>query len=168
MAADFAHRFISGTRPVTLVALHGAGGDENDFVQICQVIAPGASVLSPRLVGDTSPAKLVAWLKESGHSPLFAFAYGEGADLAAAILLTHPGVISGGILLRPGQVSRPETLPDLRDAPVLIASEPGGESLARLLSEAGAAVDFAVAETGRDLSPQDFGMAKRWLAGILR
>ena len=168
MAVEFVHQSISGTRPVTILALHGAGGDENDFVQICRVIAPGAAVLSPRLSQNTDPAALVEWLNnQASPRPLYAFAYGEGADLAATILLGYPGVISGGVLLRPQSLNRPENLPDLKGAPVLIASEGGAEQLARLLSEAGASVDFALTETGRDLGPQDFGMAKRWFAQVL-
>jgi phospholipase/carboxylesterase len=167
MGVELVHRFVPGNRPVALLALHGAGGDENDFVQICRVVAPGAAILSPRLAADTSPAELAEWLAGHRQAPLYAFAYGEGADLAAAILLHHPGVISGGVLLRPHAAARPAALPDLKGAPILIASEGGAEELARLLSEAAASVDFALAETGRDLGPQDFGMAKRWFAQIL-
>ena len=41
------------------------------------------------------------------------------------------------------------------------------EQLARLLSHAGADVDYAVAETGHELSPSDFAMCKKWLAAKL-
>lgn len=165
MAAEFVHQFVPGARPLTVLALHGAGGDENDLVQVCRVIVPGAAVLSPRLAPNTSPAELGEWLSASPHTPFYAFAYGEGADLAAATLLGHPGLIAGGVLLRPGAAVRPQTMPDLKNAPILIAGE--AEALGRLLSEAGAAVDFAFAETGRDLGPQDFAMAKRWFAQFL-
>lgn len=167
MAAEFVHHFVAGTRPLTVLALHGAGGDENDLVQVCRVIVPGAAVLSPRLAPHTSPAELAEWLKAGAHSPLYAFAYGEGADLAAAILLGYPRLIAGGVLLRPGAAVRPGSMPDLQNAPVLIAGGPDGQALGRLLSEAGASVDFALAETGRDLGPQDFAMAKRWFAQFL-
>ena len=166
MAAEFIHRLVPGSRPITLLALHGAGGDENDLVQVCRVIVPGAAVLSPRLAPDAGPEALAEWLGAGLHAPLYAFAYGEGADLAAAILLSHPGLISGAVLLRPTGAARPQLLPNLQNTPVLIAAGSEAESLGRLLSEAGASVDFAFAETGRDLGPQDFAMAKRWFAQV--
>jgi predicted esterase len=95
--------------------------------------------------------------------------------MAVAAMLLHPGTIAGGVLLRPRLVIKPDPLPQLNGAPVLIAA--GGtdpaiplaeaEALGRLLSEAGATVDLAVAETGHDLTPQDFTMAKRWFAQFL-
>jgi phospholipase/carboxylesterase len=89
-------------------------------------------------------------------------------------MLFHPGAIAGGVLLRPRLVIQPETLPELQGAPVLIAaggSDPSiplaeAEALGRLLSAAGAAVDLAVSETGHDLTPQDFNMARRWFAQL--
>ena len=45
----FIHRFEKGRpdeRPLLL--LHGTGGDENDLIPLARMIAPTASLLSPR------------------------------------------------------------------------------------------------------------------------
>jgi predicted esterase len=203
MAADFIHRFIRGTGPFTLLALHGTGGDENDLIPVCRAVAPGASVLSPRGqavedglfkffarlgpgVFDENEIRrraddLAGWIRAAAaeygvdQSRLYALGYSNGANMAVAAMLLHPGTIAGGVLLRPRLVIKPDPLPQLNGAPVLIAA--GGtdpaiplaeaEALGRLLSEAGATVDLAVAETGHDLTPQDFTMAKRWFAQFL-
>jgi predicted esterase len=70
---------------------------------------------------------------------------------------------------------RPEPLPDLKNAPVLIVSgavdtlvpTSAAEELGRLLAEAGAQVDLSFQKAGHELIPQDFATAKRWLAEVL-
>ena len=45
----FIHRFEPGNRgDITLVLLHGTGGNEEDLIPVGKVLAPGAAVLSPR------------------------------------------------------------------------------------------------------------------------
>src|SRR5215469_7328264 len=47
----FVHRFIpadADAPPVTLLLLHGTGGDENDLIGIGRMLVPGAALLSPR------------------------------------------------------------------------------------------------------------------------
>src|SRR5262245_53667904 len=45
----FPHRFEPGAgADVTLLALHGTGGDENDLLPLARAIRPRAAVLSPR------------------------------------------------------------------------------------------------------------------------
>jgi len=187
---------------MTLLALHGKGGDENDLLPVCRAVAPGASVLSPRGqavedglfkffsrlgpgVFDPEEIKrraddLAAWIGTAAvqygldAKQIYVLGYSNGANIAVATMLLHPGAIAGGVLLRPRLVIQPETLPELQGAPVLIAA--GGtdpsiplaeaEGLGRLLSAAGAAVDLAVSETGHDLTPQDFNMARRWFAQL--
>jgi phospholipase/carboxylesterase len=48
MAAEFIHKFVPGRLPVTVLLLHGSGGDENDLLPVARAIAPGAAFLSPR------------------------------------------------------------------------------------------------------------------------
>ena len=180
------HIYTPGTTGATLLLLHGEGGNENDLAFVAKAIAPGATVLSPRLdvLGVTAAevaedaAAFAHWLshgiEEYGlNAPrTFALGYSDGANLASALLLLHPGALAGAILLRPKRVIEPKPLPKLDGIPVLVAggegdtTMPPGESeqLARLLSHAGADVDYAVAETGHELSPSDFAMCKKWLA----
>ena len=202
MAAEFIHRFVPGTAPLTLLAMHGTGGDENDLLDVCRAIAPGAAVLSPRgqavenglfkFFARLAPgvfdeheirqraAELAQWIAAASlqygidASRIHAFGYSNGANMAVATMLLHPGIIAGGVMLRPRLVLQPDPLPDLAGAPLLLAagaSDPAiplseFEALGRLLSKAGAAIDMAVAESGHDLTPQDFAMAKRWFAQL--
>jgi len=180
------HVFTPGTTGATLLLLHGEGGDEKDFLPIYPAIAPGAAALSPRLSPLSAEAEEVVadaaafahWL---GHAieeykldagRIFALGYGDGANLASVLILLHPGMLAGAILLRPQRVVEPNPLPKISSLPILVAggegdaTMPAGESeqLARLLSHVGADVDYAVAETGHDLSPSDFSMCKLWLS----
>ncbi|HZL56190.1 MAG TPA: hypothetical protein VFC21_03870 [Bryobacteraceae bacterium] len=180
MAAEFIHRFVPGTSRMTILPLHPADGDENELIPVCRAVAPGAAVLSPRLARDVNPAELAEWIAAAASlhgidaSAIYALGYSDGADLATTILLHYAGIIAGGVLLRPRLVSRPDPLPQLKGSPILIsagASDPAvplaeSEALGRLLSAAGAAVDFAVAESDHELTPEDFSMAKRWFAQL--
>jgi len=180
MPAEFIHRFMRGTAPATLLALHGMGGDENDLLPVCRAVAPGASVFDENEIRRRAN-DLQEWIGSASAqynldpSRIYVLGYSNGANIAVATMLLHPGVIAGGVLLRPRLVLKPETLPDLKGAPVLIAAGetdtaiplPETEALGRLLSAAGATVDLAVAETGHDLTPQDFNMAKRWFAQLI-
>ncbi|MDQ1471200.1 MAG: phospholipase/carboxylesterase [Bryobacterales bacterium] len=197
---EFIHQFVKGTSPVTILALHGTGGDENDLLPIVRSLAPGASVLSPRgrvsergafrFFARLAPgvfdekeirvraAELAEWISsavtEHGLDPaqIYALGYSNGANIATALMLLHPGVVKGAVLLRPMAVIRPEPLPALADAPVLLvagnqdSTMQAGEAdkLGRMLAEAGAAVDFAMQDAGHELTPQDFTLVKRWLA----
>ena len=40
---DFIHKFTPGRVPVTVLLLHGSGGDENDLLPIGAALAPGAA-----------------------------------------------------------------------------------------------------------------------------
>src|SRR5678815_3388525 len=46
----YVHRYLppQGDDRRTLLLLHGTGGDENDLIQLGQMIAPDAGLLSPR------------------------------------------------------------------------------------------------------------------------
>ena len=46
----YVHRYLppEGDDPRTLLLLHGTGGDENDLIQLGQMLAPDAGLLSPR------------------------------------------------------------------------------------------------------------------------
>jgi predicted esterase len=107
-------------------------------------------------------------------SRVYALGFSNGASIAASTMLLHPGVLTGGLLLRPRTIVEPVPLPDLRGAPVLVISgqqddrmpQGAGEHLARLLGRAGAAVEMAMLDAGHDLTPQDFSLGKSWFAKI--
>ncbi len=203
MAAEFIHKYLPGTLPVTILAMHGTGGDETDLLGVARAVFPGAAVLSPR--GKTNEfgayrffsrlapgqfdeteiaqrtAELAEWLEwaatEYGFDPkkLYALGYSNGANMAIATMLLYPGSIAGGVMLRPMPVIRPEPLPDLHGAPILLAAgetDPivpakAAHALATMLAQAGAAVDFAMMESGHDLTPEDFSGAKRWFETLV-
>jgi predicted esterase len=171
---------VPGKLPVTVLLLHETGGDENDLLPVGRALVPGAALLSPRVTA-VGVDELAQWIGAAAqqHSldpaKIYSLGYSSGADLAIAIMLQHPGVIAGGLLLRPTRATAPDTLPDLNNAPILIVAGksdtiiPPGESeaLARLLTHAGAAVDFALQDAGHDLTPQDFALGKKWFGHCL-
>ncbi len=200
---DYFHKFEPGRLPVTLVLLHASGGDENDLPPVGAALATGAALLSLRgnvlqhgarrffaLPGPEGfdpedvrrrAADLAEWLRRITNeyridpARFYALGYSNGANMAAALMLLHPGVIAGACLLRARAVVTPDTPPDLAGAPVLISagqtdhliSTSNAESLAHLLTAAGARVDFAIQNAGHDLTPADFSLAKQWFARLL-
>lgn len=161
------------------------------------VLSPRGKVLeagAPRFFARAAPgvfdaneirgraAELAEWIRSVAAeykldpAKIFAFGYSNGANIASSLMLLDPGVIGGAVLLRPMIVIEPRELPDLKGAPVLISAgkvdsmtPPGDtEKLARMLTEAGATVDLAMQNAGHDLLPQDFAVAKRWLAETLK
>jgi phospholipase/carboxylesterase len=199
----FIHNFVPGKLSSTVLVLHGQGGDENDLLPIARALAPGAAFLSPRgkaveagmarFFARVSPdvfdeaevrtrtAELAEWIVAAvaqyklDATRVFALGFSNGASIAASTMLLHPGVLAGGLLLRPRMIVEPSPLPDLKGAPVLVLSgqkdekmpQGSGESLARLLGRAGAAVEMAMVDAGHDLTPQDFAAGKSWLSGVL-
>jgi predicted esterase len=162
------HRLTEGNIPVTLLVLHGPGGDENDFPPVARPLMPGARILSPRVEG--SPEEVAEWLASfplEGQR-LYALGYSTGSDLAATLLLTRPGMLAGAVLLRPTSIAAPDPLPELGGVPVLaVPGRHGSHAVAQLLARAGAAVDLAVQDADEGLTPQDFALAKRWFAQFL-
>jgi predicted esterase len=197
MIDDFIHKFVAGSAPVTLLLLHGTGGDENDLLSVARAVAPGAALLSPR--GRVSgqgmvrffgldwrdvperAAELAAWVGQAaahyGFDParVIALGYSNGANLAANLMLLHPGVLSGACLLRSRTILVPEHRANLNGAPVLISAGQrdhiipvaDAEALGKLLTDAGARVDLAIQNAGHELTPADFSLAKQWFSRLL-
>jgi phospholipase/carboxylesterase len=196
---EFVHKFLPGRLPLTVLLLHGSGGDENDLLPIAAALAPGAAVLSPRgnvvqhgarrffsypgpdgFDADEVSQRVDEFADWLGRMPLepnllYALGYSNGANMAAALMLLRPGAIAGACLLRSRAVVTPNTLPDLKGAPVLISAgqtdhlipPSAAEALGKLLTNAGAKVDLAIQNAGHDLTPADFSLAKQWFAKIL-
>jgi predicted esterase len=143
---DFIHKFVPGRLPVTILLLHGSGGDENDLLPVAGALAPGAAFLSPRgnvvqhgarrFFAYPGPDgfdadeirqradELAEWLGRMAvdANRLYALGYSNGANMAAALMLLRPGTIAGACLFRSRAVVSPATLPDLNGAPVLISA----------------------------------------------
>lgn len=201
--SSFIHRFLPGTLPSTVLVLHGQGGDENDLLPVARALAPGAAFLSPRgkalengavrFFARVSPdvfdetevrvrtAELAEWVSAAAAqysldaTKIYALGFSNGASIAATTMLLHPGVLAGGLLLRPRTIVEPAQLPDLKGAPVLVIAGQqdermpagAGEYLARLLGKAGAAVEMAMLDAGHELTPQDFSLGKSWFTKVV-
>jgi phospholipase/carboxylesterase len=135
---------------VTLLVLHGTGGDENNLVSLGRELAPGAAILSPRgkvseygaprffrrlaegvfdhedLVFRTHELAdfIEAAAKEYGFdlSRLVATGYSNGANMAASLMLLRPELLRAAVLFRAMVPFEPEKMPDLTGMPVFMAS----------------------------------------------
>jgi predicted esterase len=197
---SFIYRFVPAQNPglPTLLLLHGTGGNENDLIPLGEALLPGASMLSPRgkVLENGMPRffrrlaegvfdvedlifrthELADFVQEASHehafdlSNLIAVGFSNGANIAAGLLLLRPGVLSAAVLFRPMVPLVPETMPDLKDVPVLIAagtSDPivssnETERLANLLSLTGAEVTLHWSPGGHGLTMEDVQAATQW------
>lgn len=197
----FVHRFVPGTRPgvVPLLLLHGTGGNEDDLVSLGGALAPGAPLLSPRgqVLEHGMPrffrrhaegvfdlddlqfrarqlADFLAAARQSyslGEVPPVALGFSNGANIAAALLLLHPGSLSAALLLRPMVPLVPDPLPALDGVRVLIAAgkhdpivQPAqSQALADLLGKAGAEVTLQWSNAGHGLTRQDLDAGEGWM-----
>ncbi len=135
---------------LTLLLLHGTGGNENDLIQVGQMLSPSASLLSPRGkvlengmprffkrlaegVFDLEDLKfrtreLADFVKEASSIYSFdlnktiAVGFSNGANIAASLLLTYPGTLMGAILFRAMVPFIPNSPLDLSDKKVLISA----------------------------------------------
>lgn len=198
---SYVHVFTPAATPgaPTLLLLHGTGGDEHDLLPLGDLLAPGAGVLSPRGnvlergmprffrrlaegVFDTEDvirraAELAAFVQaqavERGFDPtrVWAVGFSNGANIAAAMLLLHPGVLAGGVLLAPMVPLVPSTPTTLTGTPVFlgagrqdpIAPPSQPEALADLLRQGGADVTLDWHPGGHQLVPSTVQAARAWL-----
>lgn len=194
------YRYVPGERAETLLLLHGTGGNENDLLGIGQAVMPGAGLLSPRgpVLENGMPrffrrfaegvfdvedikrraAELGEFIREKaaehGFDParVMALGYSNGANIAAAMLLTGDAAFRRAVLIRAMVPLEPETPPNLKGAEVLLAAghhDPLGsaaqtEHLRALLESAGAVVTVHVERSGHQMTQGDIEAARRWLA----
>jgi phospholipase/carboxylesterase len=196
----FVHRFFPGESGATLLLLHGTGGDENDLVPLGRELAPGAAILSPRgKVSEYGAARFFRRLAEGvfdhedlvfrthelagfvetaaeeyafDPSRLVAVGYSNGANIAASLMLLHPGLLRAAVLFRAMVPFEPEVTSDLSGMPVFLAagrmdrmiSPENTERLAEILREARADVDLRWRNTGHALTYEEVAEAKEWLS----
>ncbi len=196
------HQWEPATSPdgMTLLLLHGTGGDESDLLPFGRMIAPGAALLSPRgnILEHGAPrffrrlaegvfdlddlrlrtqelARFIGAAADQygfASSRTYAVGFSNGANIAASLLLSSPGTIAGGVLLRAMTPFEPAGLTDLAATGVLlsqgrqdpIVSAGTAERLAELLRERGADVEIAWQVASHGLVQGDVMAATRWLA----
>lgn len=97
--------------------------------------------------------------------------FSNGANIAAALLLLHPGSLSSALLLRPMVPLVPDPLPALDGVRVLIAAgkhdpivQPvQSQALGDLLGRAGAEVTLHWSNAAHGLTREDLDVGERWL-----
>lgn len=135
---------------LTLLLLHGTGGDERSLLNFATRIAPTTHHLSPcgtvregtynrffaRLTeGVFDATEVTARAHELANfitaattthnlqdTKVVALGFSNGANIAAAVLQTTPAVLSGAILLRAMPVLSLENPPPLARTPILLLS----------------------------------------------
>ena len=102
---------------------------------------------------------------------LVAAGYSNGANIAASLMLLHPGLLRAAVLFRSMVPLEPEVTPDLSRMPVFMAAgtrDPlippdDTEKLANMLREAGAEVDLRWRDIGHPLTHEEVDEARDWL-----
>lgn len=197
------HQPGSDSSASPLLLLHGTGGDEHDLMAFGRRIAPGSSLLGVR--GRLLEGSLTRWFRRHGEglfdladmaeratelavfvssagqhfgwsrAPI-AVGYSNGANIAAGLLMRHPGTLSGAILMRAMNGLSSEPGLDLAGTPVLLLSgrhdplapEASRAVLVAALKQAGAVVTEAVTASGHGLEAGDAHAAQGWLASLRR
>jgi phospholipase/carboxylesterase len=196
---DFHYFHRQGTDELTFLLLHGTGGDERDLVPLADAVAPGCSILSPR--GQVSEhgalrffrrfaegvLDIEDWKNRSDHLADFvrkeieketvpgkrviALGYSNGANIAQGLLLQHPDILAGAILLRPMFVAEPVAPAAGEGKRILILAgesdplmPPGDpEKLKTLYQSREFEVTLKLMAGGHGLSQSDLQAAREWL-----
>lgn len=196
----YVHRWIPGDERIALL-LHGTGGNEDDLLPLATMLLPGASVLALRgnVLEGTMPrffrrlaegvfdlddlakrttqladfVRAAATAYDFDLTRLTAIGFSNGANIAANVLLRHPGLIRQSILFR--AMVPAETTPDRAAVGTRVYIGAGQRDpiipadnvrrLDELLRDTGADVTLEWRNAGHGLTGEDIDGAKRWLAG---
>ncbi len=197
-----AHSFVAGidTSRAPLVLLHGSNGNETDLLSLADELAPGAAKLGirgavamdvgyaffrfpDRRVDEADIAARVTVLADfietscAGYNlrrPPVAVGFSNGAIMAAALLMTRPGLLAGAILFRPLSPFVDHVPNHLDSTPVLIIdgakdsrrSSGDGLRLAERLRRAGALVTQQLLLVGHAITTEDARIAREWLRAL--
>ena len=150
----FVHKFVPArpavSHPVTLLLLHGTGGDENDLLPLGGELWPTAALLSvrgkvsengmPRFfrrfaegVFDVEDlkfrtdelAEFIAAASARYEFPirrLIAVGYSNGANIAASLILLHPHYLAAAVLFRAMVPFPPDIVRDFRNLSIFIGA----------------------------------------------
>jgi phospholipase/carboxylesterase/glyoxalase family protein len=197
---DFIYRYLPGKGPgPTLLLLHGTGGDESDLIPLGQYLAPGAALLSPRgkVLEHGMPRffrrfpdgsfdvddvklrahELATFVAAAADKVSFdrryvvAVGYSNGANIAAAALIAHPGLFAAAVLFHATLPYKPQEIVNLPGLPVFLTGgrrdtmilPEGTEALAELLREAGADMTLSWQPGAHELTRSEVDGARRWL-----
>jgi phospholipase/carboxylesterase len=188
---------------VTLLLLHGTGGTEDDLIPLGQQLLPDAAILSPRgKVSEHGAPRFFRRLAEGvfdhedllfrtheladfvnkaadhygiERTKLVAVGYSNGANIAASLMLLHPGLLRAAVLFRAMVPFEPEEVPDLSGVPVFLAAgrrdtmipPDNTERLAEILRQADADLDLRWKNTGHPLTYEELEEAKEWLSRVM-
>ena len=149
---NYIHTFVpaasDSSRPVTLLLLHGTGGDENSLLSLGNDLWPGAALLGLRGkvlengmppsfrrftevgIGDvrSRTEELAEFIRAAseryGFSTrrLIVVGYSNGANLAASLILLHPHYLAGAVLFRVMVPLVPEIIRDFSHLSVFIGA----------------------------------------------
>lgn len=188
--------FHPGTSP-TLLLLHGTGGDENDLIPLGQLLRPGAALLSPRgqVLENGQPRffrriapgvfdeddlirrthELADFVRDQAAArhlgKIIAVGYSNGANIAAAMLLLRPEVLSGAVLFRAMVPFEPAHPPRLDSIPVLLLAgrrdtmipPESTQRLGAILEQAGADLTIEWRDSGHGLESPEIAFAGDWI-----
>jgi predicted esterase len=149
----FHHKHVPGDpagSPLTLLLLHGTGGDEDDLLPLGPYLAPGAALLSPRgrVLENGAPrffrriaegvfdeedlklrtGELAEFVREARKEyaledrRLVAVGFSNGANIGGSLLLVRPELLDGAILFRGMVPFTPDTPPPLAGKAVFLGA----------------------------------------------
>lgn len=184
----------------TLLLLHGTGGNENDLLPLASNFGNGYNILSVR--GNVSESGMPRFFKRIGMgvfdeqdlafrtdelvafvgntaltegfdpSKIIALGFSNGANIAGAVLVKHPGLLAGAILYRPMQPFKEITIDaKVIGTPVFFSSGKADptvgiadtERYLDILKSFGYRVSFHTFNTGHNLVQDDVTLAAEWL-----
>ncbi|MDQ4094354.1 MAG: alpha/beta hydrolase [Actinomycetota bacterium] len=148
----FAHRFVPAhtAGALTLLLLHGTGGDEHDLLELGRALDGQAALLSPR--GQVSERGANRWFRRLAEgvfdtddllartdqlaafvtsatthyrldaSRLVAVGFSNGANIAATLLFRHPHLLRGAVLFAPMVTLNDPPMADLSGVGVFLAA----------------------------------------------
>ncbi|WEX76729.1 VOC family protein [Sinorhizobium numidicum] len=195
----FIHRFYHPEKMNgrTFVLLHGSGGNETDMLPFGHQIDPHATLMGVR--GRSNEEGFPRWFRRLSEttfdqkdirSEADAFAafvegardgygldpdetvfvgYSNGANMLAAVMLLHPGIVRNVVLMRAMAALENPPKADLAGTKILMLTgkeDPYGKHAPKLkteLRESGASFEAVDLDIGHGIGPEDVAVIRPWL-----